>query len=148
MIQYALSIKQPWLFCILHAGKTVENRTWAPPTWAIGTRIALHASKKDDEYTVASRLAGENLTRYALNMPRGAVVATAVIAGWIDADGQVSSRDLLDFESGWFFGPVGWVLRDVHALSRPIPCKGALGLWKVPLEIMEALDYAVLSAGF
>lgn len=146
-MRYALSIKQPWLFCILHAGKTVENRTWAPPTWAIGTRIALHASKRDDSYITASRLAGENLSRYALDMPRGAIVATAVLAGWLDEKGQASSRDLLDFESGWFFGPVGWVLRDVHALTQPIPCKGALGLWKVPTEIEEALANVVLSAG-
>lgn len=146
-MKYALSIKQPWLYCIMYAGKTVENRTWAPPTWVIGTRIALHASKRDDAYTVASRLAGENLTRYALDMPRGAIVATAVIAGWVDKNGRASSRDLLNFESGWFFGPVGWVLRDVHALSRPLPCKGARGLWKVPADVTKEMEHVVLVTG-
>lgn len=29
----------------------------------------------------------------------------------------------------------GWVLKDLHPLKRPIPCRGRLGLWTVPTRI-------------
>jgi len=32
-------------------------------------------------------------------------------------------------------GPVCWVLEAVAMLSKPIPCKGAQGLWVLPAEI-------------
>jgi hypothetical protein len=37
----AISIRAPWAWAILHAGKDVENRTW--PTNVRGT-VAIHAS--------------------------------------------------------------------------------------------------------
>jgi hypothetical protein len=43
--------------------------------------------------------------------------------------------------SKWFYkaprGEInyGWVLGSVRKLKRPIPCKGALGLWTVPDNI-------------
>ena len=36
-------------------------------------------------------------------------------------------------------GRYGWVLTDVQRLPEPIPCKGALGLWTVPAEIVAQL---------
>lgn len=35
----------------------------------------------------------------------------------------------------WFFGPVGYVLRDVIALPTPVQCKGALGFWTLPADV-------------
>jgi hypothetical protein len=40
--------------------------------------------------------------------------------------------------SKWFDRPkrgetnYGWIIKNVRQLKRPIPCKGALGLWNVP----------------
>lgn len=39
---FALSIRQPWAWLILHAGKDIENRTWQ--TYQRGW-FAIHASK-------------------------------------------------------------------------------------------------------
>ena len=44
-----LTLHQPWAWAIAHAGKNVENRTWAPPAYMIGERIAIHAGKRFDE---------------------------------------------------------------------------------------------------
>ena len=38
-------MRQPWPWAILHAGKRIENRTWAPPVEMIGQRFLLHAAK-------------------------------------------------------------------------------------------------------
>ena len=32
-------------------------------------------------------------------------------------------------------GPVCWVLEAITKISKPIPCKGAQGLWVLPAEI-------------
>lgn len=36
-------------------------------------------------------------------------------------------------------GRYGWVLKNVRPLREPVPCRGALGLWNVPLGIDEAV---------
>ena len=48
----ALSIRQPWAWLILHAGKDIENRDW--PTRFRG-RFLIHASKgmTREEYELA-----------------------------------------------------------------------------------------------
>lgn len=40
----------------------------------------------------------------------------------------------------WFFGPVGYVLRDVIALPKPIQCRGYQGFWTLPEEISAAVS--------
>lgn len=40
----ALSIRQPWAWAILHAGKDVENRAWKN-AWAPSGELLLHAAK-------------------------------------------------------------------------------------------------------
>lgn len=130
----ALSIKQPWLWAITDLDKRVENRTWRPPKWAIGQRIALHASKKDDLAGAPSihRITGQFT---APHIPRGAIVATAVVADYCDNGRRL---DRLPVEQDrWFFGPIGWILDDVRKLSEPVPCRGHLGLWDVPAELLD-----------
>ena len=40
----ALSIRAPWAWAIFHAGKDIENRTWAPPKKLLGQRFFVHVS--------------------------------------------------------------------------------------------------------
>lgn len=40
----ALSVRQPWAWAILHAGKNVENRAWRA-AWAPSGELLLHAAK-------------------------------------------------------------------------------------------------------
>ena len=132
----ALSLKQPWLYAITHLGKRVENRTWKPPQSIIGKYIALHASKKDDllGYTAIAEIAGIEIKG---NLPRGAIVATAKVVGFKDFN------EVNPFEGApddWFFGPVGWLLEDINVLSEPISCRGALGLWDIPQELLPRLE--------
>ena len=69
---------------------------------------------------------GRMLTRS--NVPLGAVVALARVIEVV----QESSDDM------WFFGPYGWVLDDVVALT-PVPCRGRPHLWTVPERVRQAI---------
>ena len=40
----------------------------------------------------------------------------------------------------WFFGPIGYVLRDVRALAEPVPCRGMLGFWTLTDEVASAVE--------
>jgi hypothetical protein len=121
----ALSLKQHWLYAITDIDKRIENRSWPPPAHIIGKRIALHASKTIDINSKAEiyRISGITVPDHT---PRGVIVATAVIRGYVESGGSSDK---------WFFGDYGWILNDVAKLDKPIPCKGMLSLWHVPDEI-------------
>ena len=123
----ALSLKQHWLYAITDLDKRIENRSWPPPAHIIGRRIALHASKTIDRDSndAILQIAGVGVP---FNTPRGAIVATVVIAGYHESGGYYDK---------WFFGDYGWILDDVLVLPEPQPCNGMLGLWKVPDDIEE-----------
>ena len=151
----ALTLKQPWAWAVAHAGKDVENRTWKPPQSVIGQRIAIHAGK-----------AWSEASRWALQMfadglfppaePHivfGAIIAVATIGGWVTDGGNYETRLFAGNYLGaaplavkkarhskWFAGPYGWLLTDVIALPKPIPCKGQQGLWTVPADIEAEID--------
>jgi hypothetical protein len=109
----ALSVRQPWAWAILYAGKDIENRLWQNQH-CLGT-IAVHASagldRLDDLPHGVRRPTSQELDRSAV----GVVDVVAVVE---------------HHRSRWFSGPLGWVLSNPRPLPRPIPCKGALGLWE------------------
>lgn len=120
----ALTLIQPWAWAICHAGKRIENRDWKPAARVLGQRIAIHAGKKrDDQGLILSQ--GIAPPR---ELPLMAVVATALLADVVSVS-----------EDRWFAGPWGWVLADVRVLAEPVPCKGALGLWRLPPEVALAV---------
>jgi len=54
----ALSVRQPWAWAIIHAGKDIENRSWQAVNHGLRQRgrIAIHAAKgmTRDEYEDAA----------------------------------------------------------------------------------------------
>jgi|ERR1700757_204893 len=144
----ALSIRQPWAWLILNAGKDIENREWgntypalhdARRLRASGERFLIHTGSgmTRDEYEDALDFA-HHLSRShpfpagltmpsRTDLPRGGFVGSAVLASVVS-----------EHPSPWFFGPIGLVLADV----RPLPfiqAKGALGFFDVPYDVIEAV---------
>lgn len=123
----AISIRQPWAWAILHAGKRIENRT---RYWSHRGPVLLHASKgmTEREFEEAAsfiwRLSQRAPTREELD--RGGIVGRATIVGCVHESDKpwITERD-----KPWFFGPWGIVLDDVQPLPFH-PCKGALGLFE------------------
>lgn len=122
----ALSIRQPWAWCIINAGKDIENRDW--PTRYRGA-VAIHAAKgmtRDEYEDCLDTCHGISLRSpfpAGLEMPafealeRGGIVGVAEIADCVSAS-----------RSPWFFGRYGFVLRNVESVPF-IPVKGALGFF-------------------
>lgn len=131
----ALTIRQPWAWAVLYAGKDIENRSWLPPAHVMGVRIAIHAAKAHDRaaYEAFHELYGREAPE---DLPRGVFVGTAIVAGWVDDMGACSHTDMRDYRnSRWFMGPIGWVMREPRPVERLVECAGALGIWRVPNEI-------------
>jgi len=119
----ALSVRQPWAWAIIYAGKDIENRSWQNKH-TIGT-IAIHASLGQERiYQLPPRA----------RRPQPDEITLGAIIGVVDVVDVVDSH-----RSRWFEGPLGWVLRNPRPLNRPIACKGALGLWVVPRTIEKTI---------
>lgn len=129
----ALSIRQPWAWAILHAGKDIENRDWQPTNPGLRFRgpVALHASAglTNTEYWEAvDAIEGINIAAVVpppVDLDRGGIVGTARIV------------DIVSFhQSEWFFGRYGLVLADIRPTIFQ-PFKGALGFFDVPDDMVR-----------
>lgn len=117
----ALSVRQPWAWAILFAGKDIENRSWQAVNHGLTVRgpIALHAAKgmTKPEYDKAAEFMGSIGVDCppAVDLWRGAIIGTVEVVDVV--------RDSV---SPWFFGPRGLVLQNPQPLT-PAPVLGALG---------------------
>lgn len=124
-----ITIKQPWTACIVNGDKRIENR---PRAWAPGWRL-LHAGaeKSMDRAAVRDPLVARTIRGRELRF--SAVLGVARITGshgsYTDTDGPCSRWA----QPGCFH----LALDDVHVLPLPVPCRGALGPWRVPLDVFE-----------
>lgn len=128
----ALSLRQPWLWAILHAGKRIENRTWATKYRG---RIRLHAAKtwdaEGEEYI--RKTVGVCPTEAALKSlgQLGAHLGevTAIDCWALDEVTRLCDPEFEHEQDPWIFGPICWVLKDLIAYPDPIPGQGYPGLY-------------------
>jgi hypothetical protein len=150
----ALSIQQPWAWAIAQGKKPVENRTW--PTAYCGP-VAIHASKKPDKDAlglIASRDRYSPLVKAVAWHTRlwappeyvyGAILAVADLSGcheWSECEDGAAEPDRGELRpcSPWAAKwQHHWVLGNVRRLARPVPCRGALGLWRLPDDAGKAV---------
>lgn len=123
----ALSIRQPWAWAIMHAGKDIENRSWS--TTFRGS-FCIHAARgmtRDEFEDFIATVHDISITHPFLpglttpafgELTRGAIVGTAEIVDCVAASA-----------SPWFFGRYGFVIRHAAPLAEPISVKGALGFF-------------------
>ena len=120
----ALSVRQPWAWAIIYAGKDIENRSWQAANHGLRRRgrVAIHASKgiTQEEYEDAREL----MAVYGEPAPPAHELLRGGIIGSVEVVDVVSRHD-----SPWFFGPRGLVLKDPRPCEF-IPAKGELGYFK------------------
>lgn len=113
----ALSIQQPWAWCIIQGHKLVENRTWKT-----GLRgwVGIHAGKTFDinGYSWICE------TFPHLVLPRPSGYQFGGIVGRARLVDCVTNRD----GDPWFFGPHGLIFDRVEPLPFT-PCRGQLGFF-------------------
>ena len=134
----ALTLIRPWDQSILVGPKRIENRKWAPPTRFLGQQIALHAGEKWDENAVRFMAKHGFVPPCSRDeSPRQAIVGLVTIAHVWEKGTMHFSEDGHDYASPWAFGPYCWFLSSITPLRTPVPCKGALGLWRVPDDLAK-----------
>ena len=151
----ALTMTQPWCGLVAAGLKLVENRPRPIIKRAdFGKPFALHASREVDEAVYArihdidpdlrvlsiDRHPKQEETWYRLSRITSAVIAVATVDYEIRSDAQYGYVGPVDVpplgdQCRWFFGPVGYVLRDVRALATPVPCRGWQGFWALPPDV-------------
>lgn len=153
----ALTVQQPWAWAIIHGGKDIENRTQA---WSYRGPLAIHAGNRwsergaiadpvveaavkacpDDEWTLRHYGLDDQFEDYH----RGAIIGVVDLVGvHLAADGCCDSpwAELSYAEHGGRTRRdiVHLVLENPRPLPEPIPCRGALGLWTPPVDVIHAL---------
>lgn len=126
----ALSVRQPWAWAIIHAGKDVENRSWQAVNHGLHVRgrICIHAAKgmTRDEYEEAR----EFIDGLGYHTPEPYALHRGGVIGEVDVVDVVSQSDSL-----WFFGPRGLVLRNPRSMQF-VPAQGRLGYFDwVPADM-------------
>jgi len=120
----ALSVRQPWAWAIIHAGKDIENRSWQGVNHGLRQRgrVAIHAAKgmTRDEYDEARAF----IDGRGYFCPDAHALFRGGIIGSVEVADVVNKSD-----SPWFFGPRGLVLRDPRPCAF-VPSVGALGYFK------------------
>lgn len=141
----AITVKQPWAWAIAAGHKLVENRSQ-------GTRyrgeLLIHAGKAwsdrggESEHVRAAWFAQPEWPAASMSLlPTGVILAVVQLvdshpdagccrpwgeSSYTEGDGRVRT-DVHHL-----------VLEEVHPLSRPLPARGALGLWRPPADLLEA----------
>ncbi|PKO49043.1 MAG: hypothetical protein CVU31_02680 [Betaproteobacteria bacterium HGW-Betaproteobacteria-4] len=121
----ALSIRQPWAWLILNAGKDIENRDWKTPYRG---PCLIHASKSatKQDYQDAIDFINCRLDHPIIEVPPIDQFDRGGIVGMVDIVGCTDTSD-----SPWFVGDYGFVLRNPKPLPFT-PYKGRLGFFNVP----------------
>lgn len=120
----ALSVRQPWAWAIIHAGKDIENRSWQAVNHGLRQRgrIAVHASKGMTKYEYDD--AAEFMQQLGVECPKACDLLRGGIIGTVYVSDVVTES-----ASPWFFGPRGLVL-ELPAACEFIPSVGALGYFQ------------------
>jgi hypothetical protein len=109
-----LSVRQPWAWAIVAGHKDVENRS---KRTSYRGRLFIHASLRPSAEGLAY------CRRAELELPE---LQYGVVLG------SVELYDVTDRSSSrwWIPGNFAWALRNPSVLTRPMPLKGRLGIFR------------------
>lgn len=161
----ALSILQPWASLIVLGHKRIETRSW---NTKYRGPLLIHASAKytnhQDWLATEWHVMLDDSQVYHTH--RGAIIGmvemseTCATEGYYTTDkdedswiaslaGAEQSLVLTKQEEAfgdYSTGRYGWLLSEPLLFPEPIPCKGALGIWNVPEELMPEVETQIRKA--
>lgn len=134
----ALTVCQPFAELIARGDKPIENRKWFADYRG---PVAIHAGKSRGWLEPGDESAYPG-------MAFGAIVAVASLVACLPRAYTMSPSAATVNWGRWAHlvnhehaeGPWCWVLEDVRRLASPIPCGGALGLWRIPALVTVQLQ--------
>jgi len=143
----ALTLTQPWASLVAIGVKRIETRSWST---SYRGPLLIHAAKgfpKDCrelcfEEPFFACLSGEYRRHEQELLPLGAIVAVCELQDCISTGLAVTRiRDDVRELAFGNFGPnrFAWFLSDARRLNEPIQCRGHLGLWVPPDDVLQQL---------
>lgn len=157
----AITLTQPWAGLVASGIKLVENRDKPiiSPT-RFGETFGIHASREivpavyDRIRQIAPELFDGDVSQmlwYRLSRITSAVIGVATPYAGIRIPSRnglkILAPDELPVEQRrWYFGPIGYALRDVRALSEPVRCGGGLSNWEMPEDVERAVAAQIAMA--
>lgn len=149
----AISLWQPWGSLWLGRVKLHETRHWHIrrqwPDWKPGDRMAVHAAQrfeKNHDAELADILRQTFGATWFRDLPTGALLGTIAVAACtrtesVFAPGSYASMtaaERADFHCGDFSAErYAWLGADPIIFPKPIPYKGAQGIFNVPDELVQ-----------
>jgi hypothetical protein len=153
----ALTVQQPWAWAIIHGGKDVENRTQA---WTYRGPLAIHAGARLSERgcnrmpDLLDETRPDLMAEYATtSLTYGAIIGVVDLVDVHQAEPETHAFGTIYAaaccESPWAEqsytehggrARVHLELANPRPLPEPIPCRGALGLWTPPADVLEQLQ--------
>ena len=151
-----LSVAQPWAWAILHAGKTVENRSWH--TLHRGP-LLIHASKTQRwletlQTQYDNTLPNGQQVPAVESLPFGAIVGQVEVVDCVHWDWQHSDDKIQQHEfarnriadNPWAMTQWCWILKNPLPFATPVPCAGSLGLFGIAGKTQELVKQQLKEA--
>jgi len=143
-----LSLRDVWCFAVTHLGKRVENRKWNTHhrgPFAIQLSLGCKPDEHDPEWRwmIERALVDADSPAYPgfAHRPVGHVVAVSSIVDVVkknDPEGVAKIRAHGIDPRWWWPEQYGFLLGPVKIIA-PIPCKGAVSLFRLPADVTARL---------
>jgi hypothetical protein len=122
----ALTIHQPYAHWIMTCEKAEETRSWSTkhrgPLW-------IHVASRGKSLPTLRDCEPDRWQELVHSLPFGAIVGVVELMDCHPAVNSQPGEDVVYV----------WELRNPRPLPSPLPCKGQLGVWNVPVIIEEQL---------
>lgn len=152
----AITLVRPMSAAIVHGTKRIENRPMDLPKAMRGreTIVAVHAGKGwDGDYCRTVRAIDGGIgkdqrqgvrvldgTPYEAYMEDTGIVGLMRLTGRVFTEAPITAMGIVHDEyDRWYYGPFGYEIADAAAFPEPIPCRGMLGFWRVPADVIAQM---------
>ncbi len=153
-----LTLTQPWADLVALGAKRIETRSWstsyrgllaihaATGLGPVGGKAGLREICRRPAFAHALRFMPAEYGKDTPPLALGVIVAVARLAK-IKATSMALRAEVMaqtitpneiefgDYSNGRF----AWYLNNIHPVPMGVKCKGALGLWEVPLDALASL---------
>lgn len=138
----ALTVRQPWATALVHGdehAKNVENR---PRRTHHNGPLLIHAGLRYDD---GSRLDQQvifwrlDTTRDGLLLRNRLERARSAVVGVVEVTGCHHASECGGCSPWAMTGRWHWQIGNPRPLDQPVSCRGALGLWTPPPQVLDAV---------
>ena len=135
----ALTVLQPYASALVAGVKPWENRgrhLFGCPRW-----ITIHAGKRRFDFGGEADFVLRDMEVFWPGMPTWDSMPLGAVLGVVRFTGSLSYSECNSVSRSWWAcGPCCWRVGRYHALRVPVPCRGSLGIWKLPAEVECAVE--------